>query len=171
MDLDRSALIYGELEERLQNHSFWGPLLSEIRRGLRYASLHVAIFSDPFLQHVIEGRKTVDTRLSTVRCAPFGQVMKGDLVLVKETGGPIVALTYVADSEFFSVAHHSLEDVRADHGSQILADDDFWIAKKDARYASLIHLEQTVDFSPIFFAKSDRRGWVSLNDDQMEFAF
>lgn len=92
-------------------------------------------------------------------------------MLVKETGGPIVALTYVADSEFFSVAHHSLEDVRADHGSQILADDDFWIAKKDARYASLIHIEQTVDFSPIFFAKSDRRGWVSLNDDQMEFAF
>jgi len=52
-----------------------------------------------------------------------------------------------------------------------MADDGFWIAKQNARYASLIHIEQTVDFPAINFAKSDRRGWVPLNDDQMEFAF
>ncbi|MDD9729195.1 hypothetical protein PVW46_04645 [Mameliella sp. AT18] len=133
--------------------------------------MHVAIFSEPFLSFLKAGQKTVDTRLSSVRCAPYGYVSPGDLVLVKENSGPITAVTRVSYTEYFATAYHSLDVIRADYGTRILAGDDFWRSKQNARFASVIHVEQTTGFAPIEFAKTDRRGWVALDDDQLEFAF
>ena len=160
-----------ELSARLRSHNFWGPLLAEILCNRLDNKLHVAIFSEPFLSFLKAGQKTVDTRLSSVRCAPYGHVSSGDLVLVKENSGPITAVTRVSDAEYFATAHHSLDAIRADYGTRILAGDDFWRSKQYARFASVIHVEQTTEFAPIEFAKTDRRGWVALDDDQLEFAF
>ena len=41
---------------------------------------HLAIFTPPFLDLILEGRKTVEGRFSKVRCAPFGVVQEGDVV-------------------------------------------------------------------------------------------
>jgi len=48
---------------------------------------HLAIFNPPFLELILERRKTIEGRFSKVRCAPFGAVQEGDVVLMKESGG------------------------------------------------------------------------------------
>ena len=48
---------------------------------------HLAIFNPPFLDLILEGRKTIEGRFSKVRCAPFGVVQEGNVVLMKESGG------------------------------------------------------------------------------------
>src|SRR4029077_16030744 len=43
----------------------------------------------PFLSLVLNGPKTVESRFSRNRCAPFGEVEGGDIILLKEVSGPI----------------------------------------------------------------------------------
>ena len=166
----REELLH-KLMASLRSHNYWGPLIAENLGGRSHNKLHVAIYSDPFLSFLKSGQKSVDVRLSSVKCAPYGFVSAGDIVLVKETAGPITAVTRVSDAEYFTTAYHPLDAIRADHGTKILAGDEFWQSKRHARFASVFHVEHTVEFPAISFTKRDRRGWVTLDSMQLEFAF
>ncbi len=52
---------------------------------------HLAIFVEPYLGLLLEGKKTIESRWSRHGIAPYGRIAKGDLVYVKKSGGPVVA--------------------------------------------------------------------------------
>ena len=50
---------------------------------------HRAILAKGWIDPILEGAKTIESRFTKVRCAPYGKVNTGDLVYMKECGGPV----------------------------------------------------------------------------------
>src|ERR1700731_133584 len=86
------------LDKCLSEHEFWMARRGEARNDAeRVRNLHLAVFVEPFLSFLLEGRKTIESRFSIHRRPPFECVRKGDIVLVKASGGPIVAVAEISD--------------------------------------------------------------------------
>ena len=50
---------------------------------------HLAILAPGWIEPILDGTKTIESRFTKVRCAPYGKVHAGDLVYMKESGGPV----------------------------------------------------------------------------------
>jgi len=145
--------------------------VDEIINGSSPLQVHLAVFSEPYLSYVLDGRKTVESRFSRVRCAPFERVGIGDVILIKQSGGPVRAITRALDTAFYFFDTDSIDFVREKYGARICADDAFWEYQRTAAYATIIGLCDTIEIQPLKVAKRDRRGWVPLTDKQRSFAF
>jgi hypothetical protein len=144
----------GFWEKYLQSHTSEHPLPFAI---------HLAIFVEPYLRYVLEGRKTVESRFSMRRSAPFERVRRGDILLLKRSGGPLMGITYVADAWFYRLDPQSWNEIRTEYTKALCAQDpSFWHDRKSASFASLMRLEHVRALMPIKYQKSDRRGWVVL---------
>jgi ASC-1-like (ASCH) protein len=133
--------------------------------------LHLAILAKPFLSLVLNGRKTIESRFTRTRCAPFDQIRRGDIILLKQVGGPVCGLVLAKQTWFFDLYHQPIETIREMYAAPICADDAFWERKRDAAYATLIELAEPVSIDAMPCNKRDRRGWVVLTPSQMSLAF
>lgn len=137
----------------------------------RAVGLHLAIFAEPYLSRALSGEKTIESRFSRNRCAPFNVVREGDIILLKAVAGPICGLSIARQTWHFDLALLPIGHVRETFGAAICAEEDFWISRRDAAYATLIELSDTIAITPLSYAKRDRRGWVSLWGQQLALAF
>lgn len=160
-----------ELLGRVVKHSFWLSYLHTISLPGSPVGIHLAVFAEPFLSLVLSGRKTVESRFSRRRCAPFGEVAEGDVILVKEISGPVRGLTLAKRAWFHDLSDGQFEQIRKRYGDMICADDAFWETQRDATYVTLIELAETATIDPLEWRKRDRRGWVSLRSRQSAFRF
>ena len=128
---------------------------------------HLAIFNPPFLDLILEGKKIVDGRFSKVRCAPFGTVQEGDIVLMKESGGLVNGSFVVAKVEIFeNLTQEKLKELEASYSEPLCANADpqYWQRRRASKYATLMHVAHPTRFKrPFSFPKKDRRGWVVLD--------
>lgn len=130
---------------------------------------HVALIHRRFVELILVGAKTVEARLHRVRCDPFERVSPGDRVYFKQTGGPFRASARVRRV----VCRSGLDPVgvralRREFGAGVGAPRQFWAAKRSARYATLIWLDdvEPVDRGPDYArlrAAAPRRAWFVLN--------
>lgn len=156
----------GHAKARLEEHGFWLAYLSAASACSSPVGIHLAVFAEPFLSLVLDGRKTIESRFSRVRCAPFGHVSEGDIILVKEVAGPVCGIALARRAWFYDLVHEPLDRIRQSHGDSICGDDGFWESRRGAAFATLIELAETTAISPFPYAKRDRRGWVSLRSRQ-----
>src|SRR5262245_24088979 len=96
------------LIERLRNAmptcSFWPTYLDDyIVPQPSSVSLHLGVFSEPYLRFILEGTKTVESRFSIKPCAPYRRVAEGDIILLKEVGGPVVGLCQVGSVWYYEL--------------------------------------------------------------------
>ena len=160
----------GELLERIPQGSPWVEHIVDAY-SRREIGLHLAIFAEPFLSRTLCGEKTIESRFSRNRCAPFDAVGDGDIILLKAVGGPICGLAIVRQAWFFDLAFQTLDQIRETFGAGICAEQGFWDSRRDAAYATLIELAEPIEIAPLHCAKRDRRGWVALWNRQMVFEF
>jgi hypothetical protein len=135
--------------------------------------LHLAVFVEPYLDHVLAGRKTVESRFSAHRLPPFGQLQRGDVLLLKRAGGPVVGICRVGGVWFYRLEPNSWSEIRGRFGPQLCVNDDqFWQDRRYASYATLMQLEDVRTLDPVQIPKRDRRGWVVLapRGGQMELS-
>src|SRR4051812_10724773 len=95
--------------------------------------LHLAILVEPFLEYILEGKKTVESRFGVTRGIPFGRINRGDLIMLKRSAGPIVGIARVSKSESMSLSEGTWPRVRS-LAKQICADEQFWFERRDKRY-------------------------------------
>lgn len=119
---------------------------------------------EPWLTHVLQGRKTIESRFTKVSVAPHGVVSAGDLLLFKRAAGPVCATAEVTAAHSHDLRRESAGELRERYGQALCADDRFWEERADARYATLIHLSAVHEVPELHLDKHDRRGWVVLND-------
>ena len=142
----------------------------------RNGRVHVAVMREPWLTQVLQGRKTVESRFSTLPIPPHGVVKPGDLLLFKRASGPVCATSEVSAVEFHDLRQSSTEALRARHGKALCADDEFWAERADARYATFMYLADVREVPEFHLDKRDRRGWVVLaqgphiHADQLQLA-
>lgn len=150
--------------------------LSRMSSGLDEAALeglcfrlgvrgHLAILNEPYLSLILGGHKTIESRFSRRRCAPYERVRAGDILILKESSGPIRGVAVVEDAKFFSNLTPSLvREVMTSYAQGLQLEEDFRASKEDTCFASLFFLGETVRTAAIQIAKVDRRAWIVFNE-------
>lgn len=159
-----------DLIKVVQGDSFWEPYLSRLNTSSSTPfTLHLAVMVEPYLRFMLEGRKTIESRFSANRCAPFGRVHRGDVIMLKKTGGPIVGICMASESWFYRLDSQSWMTIKQDFASYICAQDPkFWEDRERASFATLIKVTRVRSITPIKAEKRDRRGWVVLPQPSAE---
>jgi len=86
------STIIENLARAVKGDPFWEPYLGPLSDGRSTFALHLAVMVEPFLSYMLEGRKTIESRFSVKRTAPFNRIHPGDVILLKKAGGPVVAI-------------------------------------------------------------------------------
>ncbi len=153
------------VRRELPADAFWQGYLQEATHHWSSPGIHLAVFVEPFLRYVLQGRKRIESRFSRRRSAPFERVSPGDMLLLKRSGGPIAGVAHVACACFYQLDADTLAEIRDQYSREMCADGpDFWRARESARYATLIRLEHVRSLRPVKYEKADRRGWVVLKN-------
>ena len=71
-------------------------IVNKINEKVRYMK-HIAILKQPFFNMVLNGEKTIESRWSMHKVAPYNRVSVGDEILLKETGKDVTATAKVKD--------------------------------------------------------------------------
>jgi dephospho-CoA kinase len=123
--------------------------------------VHLAVFVEPFLEYVLSGRKTVESRFSAVRFPPYRRVSRGDLVLLKASGGPVVGVCEVGAAWFYRLEPDSWKTIRREFAAALCAENpEFWRMRAQAEFATLMYVARVKRLPPVPWPKRDRRGWV-----------
>ncbi len=134
------------------------------------AKKHLAIMHRPVIEAILSGKKTIESRFSKHRIAPFGQVNKGDLVYMKAPGEEIIGQFKVRKVySFEGVTKEDITHIFEQYGAQINSGDQsidaqYQKVKAVSSYVTLIYIGNAERFitSPIKVTKSDQRGWLVL---------
>lgn len=111
-----------------------------------HALEHVAILRPWYVDAILAGTKTIESRLSLSRGAPFGLVAPGHVIHFKDSGGPFRATASVCGvATFEDLRPADVRTLARRYNAQVGAPDDYWTSRLEARYATLIWL---VDVRP-----------------------
>ncbi|NVM29292.1 MAG: ASCH domain-containing protein [Candidatus Helarchaeota archaeon] len=150
--------------EAAMNQSHWKLIKRKMEKKGTNFLIHLAIFVEPYLKYILEGKKTVESRFSVNRIAPYKKVHRGDIVLLKRSGGPIVGLCMITDVWFYRLDPKTWLNIKKEFSQYLCVQDpSFWSARENASYATLMKLGHIIRIEPTIYKKRDRRGWVVLN--------
>jgi ASC-1-like (ASCH) protein len=124
---------------------------------------HLAILTQIYLNKIIFGEKTIESRFSRYKIAPYRKIKAGDIVFLKRCAGEILAIASVDRSDFFALS--SSKDVikiMELYYKELALEDTFKNQKITSKYATLIYLKEVLPTKNIRVTKSDRRPWVLL---------
>jgi hypothetical protein len=159
--VDRVQELLINLKEAVKEDKIWTNKIDNYIKSSK--NIHIAIFVEPFLQWIIDGKKIIESRFSVNKCAPFKKVAFGDLLILKKSGGPVVAIATAGTTWFYELEASSWADIKDNYAEGICAlDPAFWESRKNAEYATLIKLDNVLKIKEFNFPKKDRRGWVIL---------
>lgn len=140
---------------------FWTQRLQAAAIGR--VGLHLGVFCEPYLTYILEGRKTVESRFGATRQPPFHRVDGGDILLLKRSSGPIVAIADIADVWYYELNRCEFQAIVKRFGSAMCLEEEFIKSKSSSAFATLIRLDRVHGLDDLEVRKSDRRGWVVLH--------
>lgn len=159
--------LISHLTEHLGDDEAWRPALDALKCG--DATLHLAVLARPFLGPLLDGIKTIESRFSRVRHAPYGVLRPGDIVAVKQPGGPVAGAFQAGQVRSYQLTPGLINKIRAHFGKQIHArEDKFWDDRAGSRYATLADVMHPRTLPGFPFSKRDRRGWAVLTDPKRQ---
>lgn len=167
--LDWRRITTETLIPAVENDQFWAGYLSQLVAGqLPRVGLHLAIFVEPYLTFILNGRKTVESRFGVKRGAPYGRVARGDILLLKRSSGPVQGICLVSDAWFYKLHPGSWTELRDEFAEALCAQDPaFWAERQHASFATLMRVSSARGIQPFMIQKQDRRGWVVLRQPQL----
>jgi ASC-1-like (ASCH) protein len=126
---------------------------------------HLAILKKPYLDAVLNGQKTIESRLYKLKTAPVGNIAPGDIIIFKQSCGPIRAFAHAG--RVMQVENPTKAELTAlyrKYDRYVMAGRNHWLAKHPLRYALLIWLKRVTPVAPFDIDKTDRRSWVILQN-------
>lgn len=105
--------------------------------------IHVAILKRPYLNLILAGQKTVESRLMRTAQPPFGCIEPGERIFIKASSGHFMATAIAGKIE----QHEKLEPydilrLRLLHDKTVCGDDAYWEMKRDSRFAVFVELTE-----------------------------
>ena len=168
MDGSRVTLtedLVNDLKRFTGGHVFWSHYLEALSASEPIPfSVHLAVLLEPYLRYILDGSKTVESRFSRNRIAPFNSVEQGDVILLKKAAAKGVSgLCIISQVWYYQLNANSWDQIRDGFTSMLRAEDpSFWEQRKSAQFATLMRLSDVQALPPIEVRKQDRRGWVVL---------
>jgi ASC-1-like (ASCH) protein len=130
--------------------------------------VHVAIVDPRCARDILAGVKTIESRLSLQRRAPFGRVAPGDVIYFKRRSGRFAASARVRRvASFEALTPARVDRLRERFDARVRGGRAYWAAKRASRYATLIWLTRVapVDTGPEYRGRpgfSPRAAWHTL---------
>ncbi len=128
--------------------------------------IHVAILRPPYPQLILDGRKTIESRLTKTDLVPYNAIRPGERIFIKQTSGPFVAMAIAGEVHFFDrLTPAKVAELKARFNHQVCGDDAFWQWKRDSNFATFIELTkvQPIDRGPRM-KPSSGLAWFVLPD-------
>ncbi len=153
------------LKRSTDGHPFWTEHLEKLSASEPSPfSVHLAILLEPYLQYILDGTKTVESRFSKNRIAPYNMVEPGDVVLLKKVAAKSIAgVCVVRKVWFYQLNPDTWSQIRDGFSKALRADDpSFWERRQKAQFATLMRIAEVHPLPFIEVPKRDRRGWVIL---------
>ena len=126
---------------------------------------HIAILRQPFFDMVLSGEKTIESRWSMNKIAPYSKVSVGDEILLKLTGQPVTATAKVKEVKYYELTPQKAEDIRLRYGKEIGTDKfENWQSTLQKKYCTLIWLYDVKKISPMQVKRSNGAGWIVVKD-------
>ena len=157
-----------QLKNELSKDSNWAPIVKKMLDD-REIGIHLAIFNEPFLSLIFTGQKKIESRFSINMISPFRKVSKGDLIVLKESGGLISGVFIAGEVMYFSnLDELGFKNLNEKYGNLICSnyDKEFWKKRENARYVTLIEVKKVKKLIPFASEKSDRLGWSVLQEGE-----
>lgn len=150
----KNSILY-ELEKRLDKQTY---------SIIRNKKIHLGIFCEPYLTYILEGKKTIESRFSKNKIAPFEKISKDDIVIVKKSSGNVVAYFTIKNVSFINIEDISVNSIKKKYNKYIMADEKFWNEKeKTSNYATLIEIDRVIDLPPFYINKKGMQSWIAFN--------
>ena len=153
------------LKRSTHHHRFWRRYLERFSVSEPGPfSVHLAILLEPYLKYILDGTKTVESRFSKNRIAPYNMVQSGDVVLLKRAAAKSISgVCIVSKVWFYQLDSDTWSQIRDGFSIALRAEDPaFWEQRKAAQFATLMRIAEVYPLPPIEVPKRDRRGWVTL---------
>ncbi len=116
----------------------------EILNKIKNKTIHIGIFTEPCLSYMLDGKKTIESRFTKKKQSPYEKITKEDIVLVKKSGGNIVAYFTIKEVLFYDLHTYAIEDIKTRYNKELCVDDAFWENKRDSQYATLMKIDKLV---------------------------
>ena len=127
------------------------------------ANYHLVILKKSYLEAILGGRKTIESRFIKTQHSPFGQVRAGDTLFLKQSSGPVCAIARAsAVKNFENLTPEQIIGLKERYNSQIKGSDEYWQSKIGCKFAFLVWLEDVKSIEPVRINKKDWRAWVVL---------
>lgn len=111
--------------------------------------IHVVILHDQYLQAILDGRKTIEMRLTITNRVPYESVEVSERLYFKRSGGPFRGTGVVDHVMFMSdLTPRDISHIRRDYNDWIGGPPEFWASRRAARFCTLIWVR---DVEPIRF--------------------
>ncbi len=131
------------------------------------ANCHLVILKKPYLQAILAGRKSIESRFMKIKRVPYEKVRAGDRLFFKESGGKVCAVGMAGKvMNFKGLTCQRIMQLKRKHNRRIYGGDLYWEQKKDCRWGVLIWLKDVKAIEPIRIDKKDWRGWVVLTEER-----
>ncbi len=127
--------------------------------------IHVAILKRPYIRLILEGKKTVESRLTRTAQPPYRALESGERIFIKASSGPFMATAIAGKIEL----HEGLEPcdilrLRLRHNLAVCGDDSYWELKQNSRFAVFVNLTQIepLEVGPVY--PKSMRAWHVVDE-------
>lgn len=128
---------------------------------------HLVILKRPYLEMILRGEKTIESRLTRARTPAFGRVHAGDFLFLKASGGPVCASAKAADVKYYhDLTPERITTIKQEYGHAIGGSDAVWAEMMDRKCGFLVWLADVQRIEPVRIEKKDWRGWVVLTKEK-----
>ena len=147
----------------LRNSKYWKQKIHDVN-----CKIHIALMVEPYLSLILCGQKTIESRFSKKKIIPFNKVSSGDIVILKKSGGDLVAIFEVEFVRFIQISGiNDFKEIKEKYGKELCLDNEFWERKKDAKYVTLIKICHLYAISPIMIKKPNRQSWITYDKEKV----
>lgn len=134
---------------------------------------HLGIYSrkrgnKDYINMMFNGEKTIDIKLSDRRIAPYNAIKDGDMLYVKESGGPVVGRILIPKVTYHEISNPmQILDILLTIQDRVGLDDEEHARRmfervSGKRYITLFELTEPEALArPIRIEKYDRRVWIA----------
>ena len=131
---------------------------------------HLAILDKkkPWLQKILAGEKTIESRWYRSRRAPWKQIQKGDTIYFKNSGEAVTATAQVDDLIF--IDHPTEKEIKSllqQYAEKICIPGEYRKEYQKYNYITLLFLKNPQEIEPFSINKSgygSMAAWISLED-------
>lgn len=139
-------------------------MINQANKQKRESVAHLVILKREYINEILSGDKSIESRFMKRKGIPFGKISRGDKLFFKISAGPVCASGEVEKVKCVkNLTSEKIKQIRKQYGNLIGGTKEYWKTIEEKRFCVLIWLKNTRPIAEKKINKRDRRAWVILS--------